>query len=60
MDLKSVKYVVDGGNFNLKTNKMKLTEQDRKEIKFLAKTAFKVYAGLLLTLAIMYIAINVL
>lgn len=39
---------------------MKLTEQDRKEIKFLAKTAFKVYAGLLLTLAIMFIAINVL
>lgn len=25
MDLKSVKYVVDGGNFNLKTNKMKIT-----------------------------------
>jgi hypothetical protein len=33
---------------------MKLTEQDRKEIKFLAKTAFKVYVGLLITLAIMF------
>jgi hypothetical protein len=33
---------------------MKLTEQDRKEIRFLAKTAFKVYAGLLFTLAIMF------
>lgn len=39
---------------------MKLTEQDRKEIRFLAKTAFKVYVGLLFTLAIIYIAINVL
>jgi len=39
---------------------MKLTEQDKKEIKFLAKTAFKVYVCLLITLAIMYIAINVL
>jgi hypothetical protein len=34
---------------------MKLTEQERKEIKFIAKTAFKVYAGLLFTLAIMFI-----
>ncbi len=33
---------------------MKLTEQERKEIKFIAKTAFKVYAGLLFTLAIMF------
>lgn len=36
---------------------MKLTEQDRKEIKFLAKTAFKVYVVFLLTLAIMYICL---
>jgi hypothetical protein len=42
------------------TLQMKLTEQDRKEIKFLAKTAFKVYVALLLTLGIMYISINVL
>jgi hypothetical protein len=34
---------------------MKLTEQERKEIKFIAATAFKVYAGLLFTLAIMFI-----
>ena len=39
---------------------MKLTEQDRKEIRFLAKTAFKVYAGLLLTLTVMYVVVNVL
>ena len=39
---------------------MKLTEQDRKEIKFLAATAFKVYAGLLLTLTVMYVLVNVL
>jgi hypothetical protein len=36
---------------------MKLTEQDRKEIKFLAATALKVYAGLLFTLTIMYICL---
>jgi hypothetical protein len=36
---------------------MKLTEQDRKEIKFLAKTAFKVYTLFLLTLTIMYICL---
>jgi hypothetical protein len=36
---------------------MKLTEQERKEIKFLAKTAFKVYVGLLFTLAIMFICL---
>jgi hypothetical protein len=39
---------------------MKLTEQERKEIKFIAVTALKVYAGLLFTLAIMFISINVL
>ena len=39
---------------------MKLTEQDRKEIKFLAKTAFKVYVALLLTLTVMYVVVNVL
>ena len=39
---------------------MKLTEQDRKEIRFLASTAFKVYAGLLLTLTVMYVLVNVL
>lgn len=39
---------------------MKLTEQDKKEIKFLAKTAFKVYVALLLTLTIMYVLVNVL
>lgn len=36
---------------------MKLTEQDRKEIKFLAKTAFKVYVALLLTILTMYICL---
>jgi hypothetical protein len=36
---------------------MKLTEQERKEIKFLAVTAFKVYAVLLITLIIMYICL---
>ena len=39
---------------------MKLTDQDRKEINFLAKTAFKVYVGLLLTLTVMYVLVNVL
>lgn len=36
---------------------MKLTEQDRKEIRFLAATAFKVYIALLITLTIMYICL---
>jgi hypothetical protein len=36
---------------------MKLTEQDKKEIKFLAKTAFKVYVALLLTMLTMYICL---
>ena len=39
---------------------MKLTEQDRKEIRFLAATAFKVYVALLLTLIVMYVLVNVL
>jgi hypothetical protein len=39
------------------TLQMKLTEQDKKEIRFLAVTAFKVYIGLLLTLTIMYICL---
>jgi hypothetical protein len=36
---------------------MKLTEQERKEIKFLAKTAFKVYVVFLLTILTMYICL---
>jgi len=36
---------------------MKLTKQDKKEIRFLAVTALKVYIGLLLTLTIMYICL---
>ena len=36
---------------------MKLTEQDKKEIRFLAVTALKVYALFLLTLTIMYICL---
>lgn len=34
---------------------MKLNKQEVKEIKFLAKTALKVYAALLITLAVMYV-----
>jgi hypothetical protein len=36
---------------------MKLTEQDRKEIRFLAATAFKVYVALLLIILTMYICL---
>jgi hypothetical protein len=36
---------------------MKLTEQDKKEIRFLAATAFKVYVALLLTIITMYICL---
>ena len=39
---------------------MKLTEQDKKEIRFLAATALKVYAGLLFALTVMYVLVNVL
>ena len=42
MDLKSVKYVVDGGNFNLKTNKIMKNTRIIKRTMFDGKIKFTI------------------